>query len=272
MRALVERQVAAGIEGLVPCGTTGEASTLDLEEHQRVIRWTVEASGGVPVLAGIGSNNTQTAIDNAMRAQEVGAKGVLATAPYYNKPTQEGLYRHFRAIAEAVPALEICVYDVPGRSAVKIETETVARLAEIDNLTCIKDATADLANAAELHRCTPEGFRILSGDDFTTWPLIAVGGAGGISVASNLIPRTMVALVAAARAGDRPTAIDLNARLQPLFRALFLQTNPLPVKTAMAARGLCAERFRLPLCPMDPGPRAALLEALAHADAAGLGA
>lgn len=265
-RALVARQVAAGIGGLVPCGTTGEAPTLDLEEHRQVIRWTVEASGGVPVLAGIGSNNTQTAIQTARAAREAGVQGVLATAPYYNKPTQEGLYRHFRAIAEAVPELEICLYDVPGRTAVKVSTETVGRLAELDNVTCIKDATADLANAAELHRITGPDFRLLSGDDFTTLPLIAVGGVGCVSVASNLIPEAMVAMVGAARSGDLSAASRQSAELQPLFRALFLQTNPLPIKTALAMKGLCAETFRLPLCPMDPGPREQLALALQRAE------
>ncbi|HHO53906.1 MAG TPA: 4-hydroxy-tetrahydrodipicolinate synthase [Deltaproteobacteria bacterium] len=264
-RALVARQVAAGIGGLVPCGTTGEAPTLDLEEHRQIIRWTVEASGGVPVLAGIGSNNTQTAIETAWAAREAGVQGVLATVPYYNKPTQEGLYRHFRTIAEAVPELEVCLYDVPSRTSVRVSTDTVARLCEIDNITCIKDATADLAAAAELHRITPEGFHVLSGDDPTVLPLIAAGGVGCVSVASNLIPGAMVALVAAARSGEGVQAARQSAALQPLFRALSLQTNPLPIKTALAMKGLCTETFRLPLCPMDPGPREQLGDALRQA-------
>ena len=260
--ALVKRQVAAGIQGLVPCGTTGEAPTLELDEHASVIRWTVEASGGVPVMAGIGSNSTATAIRTAHAAREAGVQGVLATAPYYNKPSQEGLYRHFRAIAEAVPDLEVCVYDVPGRSAVAVGTDTVARLSAIDNITCCKDATADLAKGAELIRATPSDFKVFSGDDFTTMPHAAMGGAGCVSVASNLIPERMVALVAAVKAGDLAGAAAENAALQPFFRSLFVQTNPLPVKTGLVLMGLCEEHFRLPLCPMDPGPRAAFEGAL----------
>lgn len=256
LERLVERQIAGGISGLVPCGTTGEAPTLDLDEHAQVIARTVQiANGRVPVLAGIGSNDTRTAIENARRAHAVGVQGVLATAPYYNKPTQEGLFQHFKAIAEAVPEVELCVYDVPGRSIVRVQAETIERLTVVPNITCVKDATADLAHAADVHRRVGERMAILSGDDFTTMPLIAVGGAGCISVASNLAPATMSALVTAAREGRWDEARAMNARLQPFFQVLFVQTNPLPIKTAMADRGLCSARFRLPLCPMDDAPR-----------------
>jgi len=263
-RGLVRRQLDAGIDGLVPCGTTGEAPTLDLPEHEAVIRWTVEeAAGQVPVLAGVGSNCTRTAISNAARARRAGAQGLLVTAPYYNKPTQEGLFRHFQAVAGAQPGLEVCVYDVPGRTGVQISPETLERLAGIDNITCVKDATGDLAHAAEVRRRVGDRLALLSGDDFTTVPHVIVGGVGAISVASNLMPARMVAMVAAARAGRIKEAQSENAALQPFFSSLFMQTNPLPVKTGMAHLGLCAEEFRLPLCPMDAGPRAAFLEGLA---------
>ena len=260
--ALVQRQVAAGVAGLVPCGTTGEAPTLSSDEQETVIGLTVGAADNVPVLAGIGSNNTASAVRAAQAARDAGVHGVLATAPYYNKPTQEGLYQHFRAIAEAVDSVEVCIYDVPGRSAVAVAPDTMARLAEIDNITCCKDATADLAKGAEVIRATPDDFAALSGDDFTTMPFVAMGGVGCVSVASNLIPERMVALVKAVREGDLATAAADNAALQPLLRALFVQTNPLPVKTALAMMELCRERFRLPLCPMDDEPRAELEAAL----------
>lgn len=262
-RALVERQIDAGIDGLVPCGTTGEAPTLALDEHAAVIRWTVEqAAGRVPVMAGVGSNDTRTAIENSRRARDAGAQGLLVTAPYYNKPTQEGLFRHFKAVAEAVPECDVCVYDVPGRTGVKVAPETFERLADVPGITCVKDATADLAHAAAIVDRVGEALTLLSGDDFTTFPHVMVGGSGCISVASNLIPGRIQAMVAAARAGDAVAPRLENASLQPLFEALFFQTNPLPVKTALALMGHCAEEFRLPLCPMDAGPRARLVEVL----------
>lgn len=262
MSALVRRQVEAGIGGLVPCGTTGEAPTLDPDEHAVLFGITVDAAGDVPVLAGIGSNNTAAAIQMAHVARAAGVQGVLATTPYYNKPTQSGLYAHFRAIAQAVPDLEVCIYDVPGRTALGVDPGTMARLAQIDNVTCAKDATADLAKGAEVIRSTPPDFHVLSGDDFTTMPFLAMGGHGAVSVVSNLIPARLVALADAVRAGKLATAAAENAQLQPLFRALFVQTNPLPIKTALAMQGLCEETFRLPLCPMDAGPRAELQSVL----------
>jgi len=263
-RQMVRRQLDAGIDGLVPCGTTGESATLTPDEQAAVIRWTVEeAAGTVPVLAGVGSNCTRTVIENSARAAAAGAQGLLVTAPYYNKPTQEGLFRHFQAVAGAHSGLEVCVYDVPGRTGVKLSPETLERLAGIGNITCVKDATGDLAHAAEVRRRVGDRLALLSGDDFTTVPHVIVGGVGAISVASNLMPARMVAMVAAARAGRIAEAQSENASLQPFFSSLFMQTNPLPVKTGMAHLGLCAEEFRLPLCPMDAGPRAAFLEGLA---------
>ncbi len=251
-RQLVRRQLEAGIDGLVPCGTTGEAPTLTIEEHVDIVRWTVEeCAGQVPVLAGIGSNDTRQAIETGRRVQALGVQGVLGTAPYYNKPTQEGLYRHFRAISEALD-VEVCIYDVPGRASVHVKPETTARLAGLDNISCIKDATGDLNIATALARRMPEGFALLSGDDFTTFPFIAVGGHGAISVASNLVPERMVALMRAARAGRMDEARALHQSLFPLFGVLFIETNPLPIKTALSILGLCEPRFRLPLCPMQP--------------------
>lgn len=261
-RAHVRRQLDAGIGGLVPCGTTGEAPTLSVDEHVQVVRWAVEESSGqVPILAGIGSNNTQQAIETAHRVQRLGVQGVLATAPYYNKPTQQGLIRHFTAIADAVD-VEVCVYDVPGRTSVHVQPKTTAQLATHPRITCIKDATGDLGTATELRRSCPRDFVMLSGDDFTTLPFLTVGGQGCISVASNIVPERMIMMVADAQAGRTGRARDAHLALYPLWRALFSQTNPLPIKTAMAAMGWCENVFRLPLCPMDPEPAEGLLAEL----------
>lgn len=262
-RALVRRQIEAGIRGLVPCGTTGETPTLSVAEQDDLLRWTVEESQGqVPVIAGVGSNNTAGTVARGQRAVELGADALLVAAPPYNKPTQEGLYRHYAAVAEANPSASVCIYDVPGRSAVAVATETFARLGAIENIRLVKDATADLAKAAEVRRLVPSSMSMLSGDDFTFVPFLAAGGNGCVSVASNLIPERMVALYDAWKSGDTARAASENARLQPLYRALFVQTNPLPIKTAMAELGLCKEVFRLPLCEMDPAPRAALLQVM----------
>ena len=257
-RTLARRQLDAGIDGLVPCGTTGEAPTLSIAEHTEVVRWALEeADGRVPVLAGIGSNNTAQAIETARKVVELGAQGVLATAPYYNKPTQEGLYRHFRAIAEAIP-VEVCLYDVPGRTSVHIAPATVERLAEVDNITCLKDATADMLNGAEVLRRCGDRIAVLSGDDFTAFPLIALGGAGCISVTSNVAPARMKALIDASRAGDLASARSAQNALLPLFHAMFFETNPMPAKAALAAMGFITDELRLPLCSMGDETRARL--------------
>lgn len=258
--ALLERQISAGINGLVPCGTTGEAPTLTAEDQQKVIALAVEvAAGQVPVLAGIGSNSTTAAIENAKRARDAGAQGVLATAPYYNKPTQAGMVAHFTAIADAVSEVEVCVYDVPGRSAVRLSRQTLLSCAQHPNITAIKDATGDLVHAAALAANLPDGVSLLSGDDPTLFPFVCLGGHGSISVVSNLLPRRWTALVAAARAGKLAEARAEHHRLLPLMEGLFLQTNPLPTKALLSALGHCEDRFRLPLVPMDPGPRAEVL-------------
>lgn len=261
-RAHVRRQVDAGVQGLVPCGTTGEAPTLSATEQAHIVGWTLEeAAGRVPVMAGIGSNCTATAVANARRVEALGVQGVLATAPYYNKPTQEGLYQHFKTIAEAV-SVEVCLYDVPGRSVVHIAPRTVARLAEIENITALKDATADLANATDVRRRCGARIALLSGDDFTTLPFLAQGGNGIISVASNVVPGHMRALVDAAKSGDVAKASSLSERLFPLFRDLFLESNPIPVKAAMAHLGLIEDGLRLPMTPMTDGPRSGLHDTL----------
>ena len=261
-RAHVRRQVDAGVQGLVPCGTTGEAPTLSATEQAHIVGWTLEeAAGRVPVMAGIGSNCTATAVANARRVEALGVQGVLATAPYYNKPTQEGLYQHFKAIAEAV-SVEVCLYDVPGRSVVHIAPRTVARLAEIENITALKDATADLANATDVRRRCGARIALLSGDDFTTLPFLAQGVNGIISVASNVVPGHMRALVDAAKSGDVAKASSLSERLFPLFRDLFLESNPIPVKAAMAHLGLIEDGLRLPMTPMTEGPRSGLHDTL----------
>ena len=261
-RSLVRRQIDGGVSGIVPCGTTGEAPTLTVDEHVEVVRWALEAAAGrVPVMAGIGSNCTATAISTGRRVAALGVDGVLATAPYYNKPTQDGLFHHFRAIAESVD-VEVCLYDVPGRTAVHIEPETVERLCEVDNISCIKDATGDMANAAEIRRRCGDRIGLLSGDDFTTLPFLTLGGSGVISVASNVVPATMAQLVTAARGGRLEEARILSEQLFPLFDALFLESNPIPVKAAMAHLNLLNDELRLPLLPMSPQPREKLVAAM----------
>lgn len=261
-KALVERQIQGGVDGLVPVGTTGEAPTLPMDEHLDVVRMTLEvAAGRVPVMAGIGSNDTAHAVSTAKKVEAMGVQGVLATAPYYNKPSQEGLYRHFKAIADAV-SVEVCLYDVPGRMGVRILPETVARLSRIDNITAIKDATSDMTNAVELLRRCGDRLTLLSGDDLTTLPFIAVGGQGAISVASNVVPDRTKALITAAREGRMADARAENLRLFPLFQALFFESNPIPVKAAMAAMGLLEDELRLPMCPMGEAPRAKLMDVL----------
>ncbi len=261
-RAQVRRQIEAGVDGLVPCGTTGEAPTLSAFEQRTLIRWTLEEAQGRPVLAGIGSNSTALAIENARAAAALGVRGVLATAPYYNKPTQEGLFRHFEAIARAIPDVEVCVYDVPGRSVVRVAPSTLERLCAVPNITTVKDATGDLAHLAEVLRRTGDRLTMLSGDDFTVLPFLATGGHGAVSVASNVDPRRMKRLVDATLAGDLDEARALNLALFPLFGALFSASNPIPLKAALHALGLAHDELRLPLCPLDGEKRPALLETL----------
>jgi 4-hydroxy-tetrahydrodipicolinate synthase len=249
LRALVKRQIAAGIDFLVPCGTTGECPTLTEEERCRVVEITVEqAKGKVPVLAGAGGYNTREVIETARELAKLDVSGILSVTPYYNKPTQEGLYQHFRAIAEAVE-LPIILYSVQGRTGVNIEPATVARLAQIPNIVGIKEASGNVGQMATILNCVPEEFLVLSGDDALTLPLMAIGGRGVISVASNEIPAEMKRLTQLALAGDFEGARAIHRRYHALMEINFVESNPIPVKAAMAEMCLLEPSWRLPLVP-----------------------
>jgi 4-hydroxy-tetrahydrodipicolinate synthase len=262
LRRLVEAQIAAGIDGLVPVGTTGESPTLTHPEHIRVIEIVADAAAGrVPVVAGAGSNCTSTAIEFSRECKRIGVAGTLQITPYYNKPTQDGLYAHFVAIAEA-SGLPTVVYNVPGRTSSDLLPDTVARLARHELVVGIKEATADMVRASELRELCGPSFDLLSGDDATLLPFLAVGGDGVISVGSNVAPQLFVRLCSAARAGRWDEARDLHYRHLPLTRALFCVANPIPVKTAMAKLGKCAPEIRPPLQLLaDDSPQLAELEA-----------
>lgn len=262
LRKLIEFQIKNGIDGLVPCGTTGESATLTYEEHNRVIELTIEtAAGRVPVIAGTGSNSTAETIALTRHAKEAGADAALLITPYYNKPTQQGLYEHYRKVAEEVN-IPIILYNVPGRTSVNMLPETVARLSEIKNIVGIKEATGDLKQVSEVIETTKKGFSVISGDDFTTLPLLAVGGAGVISVTSNVVPGEVAGMVKDWLEGRTKKAVDAHYRLQPLNRAMFLETNPIPVKTALYLTGMIDEEFRLPLVRMSDANRARLVSTL----------
>jgi len=253
LEGLVEFQIAGGVSGLVPCGTTGETPAMSEEEDRLAISTVVRvANGRVPVIAGTGSNSTDMAIKYTKMAEEVGADGSLQVVPYYNKPTQEGLYRHFAAIAEAT-SLPLVLYNIPGRTSLTMSAETTARLAEIPNVVGTKEATHSMDMASDIRRLCGEEFAILSGDDSLTLPLVALGGDGVISVASNVAPGAVSRMVRALLDGDFATGRELHYELLPLFRALFLETNPIPVKTAASILGLCSDEMRLPLVPMSDG-------------------
>ncbi len=249
MRRLVERQVRAGIDFLVPCGTTGESPTLTRAEHLRVVEITLEvAKGKIPVVAGAGGYNTAEVIELARELEHMGVDGILSVTPYYNKPTQEGLYQHYRAIAGAV-RVPIIVYNVPGRTGVNVEPATLKRLAEIDNVVGVKEASGNIGQMASVCHNLPADFAILSGDDAITIPLIALGGRGLISVASNEIPAEMTRLTNLAIAGDYAGARSLQKTWFPLLEVNFVESNPIPVKAAMALMGLVEPVYRLPMCP-----------------------
>jgi len=251
LQNLVEFQISEGIDFLVPCGTTGESVTLSQAEHLRVVEIVMEqCRGKVPVIAGAGGYNTAHVIELAQQLAELGPDGLLSVTPYYNKPTQEGLYRHYEAIAETVD-LPIIMYNVPGRTSTNLLPDTVARLAGIGNIIGIKSATTDLGEASELAAKIPEGFFVLSGDDSSSIPIIALGGVGLISVASNQIPRQMTALIHHCLDGDYAGALLLHRKLSDLMKANFIETNPIPVKAGLAMMGLVEERYRLPLVPMS---------------------
>lgn len=266
MRALLERQIAGGVRVLVPCGTTGEGATLTDVEQQLVIQITINvAEGRARVIAGVGSNSTAVTVDRARAAKGAGADAVLVVAPYYNKPTQAGLVAHFSAVAEAVQGLPVVMYNVPGRTASNISAATTLQLArEVPNIAGIKEASGDFAQMMAILRDRPAGFRVLSGDDAVTLPLIALGADGIVSVVSNEVPDRMAQLTESALAGDWNAARALHYRLLPLMEANFIESNPGPVKAAMALMGLLEEQFRLPLVPVQEKTRARLREVLAE--------
>jgi len=262
-RNLLRYQIEGGVHFLVPCGTTGESPTLAHEEALRVVEMTVAQAkpAGVPVYAGAGGNNTAKIIELALEYQALGVDGILSVSPYYNKPTQEGLYQHYLAIAKAVP-LPIIVYNVPGRTASNVEPATLARLARIDNIVAVKEASGNISQMAEIAAMISDGFALLSGDDSITLPLMALGGVGVISVVSNEAPGDMAKLVNAALRGDYGEARRRQKRLLPLMQANFIESSPIPVKAALAMMGLIEESYRLPLVPMKPENRAKLQSVL----------
>ena len=266
LRELVEFHVANGTDGLVPCGTTGESPTLTHEEHKRVVEIVIhQARGRIPVVAGTGSNSTAEAIEMTQHAARAGADGALLVTPYYNRPTQPGLYAHFRAIAEAAPDLPLIVYNIQGRTAVNVETETLARLAQIPNIVGVKEASGSLDQmTAVILACGPD-FTVLSGDDNLTLPLMAVGGRGVISVVANFLAREVSDVTHAALEGDWKRARDLHLKLYPVCKAMFIETNPIPVKEAMAMLGMIRAEWRLPMCPMTEANREKLRQALVQA-------
>jgi 4-hydroxy-tetrahydrodipicolinate synthase len=252
LRRLIQRQIDQGIDFLVPCGTTGESPTLSHVEHLRVVQIAVEmAEGNIPVLAGAGGYNTAEIITMAREVASIGADGILSVTPYYNKPTQEGLYQHFKAIA-ASTQLPIILYSVQGRTGVNIEPATVKRLAEIDNIVGIKEASGNISQMSTILNCVPDDFIVLSGDDAITLPLIALGGRGVISVVSNEIPADMTQLVHLALKNDFAGARQLHRRFLPLMEVNFIESNPIPVKAAMAEMKLLEPVWRLPLVPPKP--------------------
>ena len=265
LRALVDRQINGGVKLLVPCGTTGESATMTEAEDQRVIAITVEvARGRARVIAGTGSNSTASAIEYSERARGLGADAMLQVAPWYNKPTQEGLYAHFRAIAEAIPETPIMLYNVPGRTSSNIAAQTVLRLARAcENIVAIKEASGNLTQIMEILRARPENFCMLSGDDAVTLPLIALGAEGIVSVASNEIPDLMSRMTELALDGNWTEARALHYRLLPLMEINFIESSPGPVKAAMAMMGLLEENLRLPLVPIQEESRTRIREVIA---------
>jgi 4-hydroxy-tetrahydrodipicolinate synthase len=270
---LARRQIDAGIHFLVPCGTTGESPTLSEDERVRVVELVVaEARGRVPVLAGAGGYDTKDVIHSALRMQRAGADGILSVTPYYNKPTQEGLFQHYKAIAEAV-ALPIILYNVPGRTGCNIDVRTLVRLSAIANIVGVKEASGNMAQMCDVCNAVPDSFLVLSGDDALTLPLMAIGGRGIVSVASNAVPSEMSRLVELAEANDFPAARKLHRQLFPFLQVTFIESNPIPIKSAMASLGLLEEVYRLPMVPPSAASKeriAAVLQALtreAHAAA-----
>jgi len=264
MRGLVERQIAGGVKLLVPCGTTGESATLSSDEQQRVIAITVAAAKAkARVIAGVGNNNTAVTIERAKAARAAGADAALVVGPYYNKPTQGGFQAHYRAVAAAVPGFPVVVYNVPGRTGSNIAAATTLALArEVENVVAVKEASGDLSQIMAILRGRPDGFKVLSGDDALTLAVIALGGEGIVSVASNEVPDQMSRMTELALAGDWTAARGLHYKLLPLMEGNFIESNPGPVKAAMALLGLLEEQLRLPLVPVQESTRARLKEIL----------
>ncbi len=249
-KGLIEMQIKAGVSGLVPCGTTGESATLDFDEHEMLIDYTIEvANRRCFIIAGTGSNNTKEAIKLTAHAEKAGADAALVITPYYNKPTQTGMYEHFKKIAETT-GIPLILYNVPGRTGVNMQPETVARLSEIKNIIGIKEATGSLQQVTETIRLCRDGFIVLSGDDFTALPSMAVGARGVISVTSNIVPKKMVKMFNAFEANNLKLASKINRELWPLHNAMFIESNPIPVKAAANIMGWISDEIRLPLIPM----------------------
>ena len=251
LRNLVDLQIEAGVDGLVPCGSTGEAATLSHAEHRRVVEIVVQAARGrVPIIAGTGSNSTREAIELTQHAKAAGADGALLISPYYNKPTQEGIFLHYAEVARAT-SFPLLAYNIPGRTASNILPATIARMADVPQIVGVKEASGDVGQIAEVIARCPEDFAVLAGDDAMTLPLLALGGRGVIATTANVAPSAMVQMIRAFRAGDVVEARRIHFRLLPLFQVLFCETNPIPVKAALALMGLCGTEIRLPLTPLS---------------------
>jgi 4-hydroxy-tetrahydrodipicolinate synthase len=248
---LIEWHITEGTNAIVPCGTTGESATLDYKEHYRVIELTIKiVNGRIPVIAGTGANSTAETVMMTEKAKGMGADGALLVVPYYNKPTQEGLYRHYKSVAEAVD-IPIVLYNVPGRTALNMIPQTVARLAELENIVAIKEASGNMAQVSDILRLCGDGLTVLSGDDFTTFPLMTLGGRGTISVSANVAPKDVSSMCKALLEGKVDEARKLHFKLEPLNKGMFIETNPISVKTALSLMGKIQEEMRLPLCPMS---------------------
>ncbi|MDD5120832.1 MAG: 4-hydroxy-tetrahydrodipicolinate synthase [Candidatus Omnitrophica bacterium] len=263
LRQLIDFQIKNGTAGIVPCGTTGESATLNFDEHEKVIEITIDqVNKRVPVIAGTGSNSTEEAIMLTKQAASAGADASLQVSPYYNRPTQKGLYEHFKAIAESVK-IPIILYNIAGRTGVNIEPDTIAKLAhDCRNIVAVKEASGSLDQMSRIKQLCPEEFELISGDDSLTLPVLSIGGKGVISVVSNIVPADVANLVSAYEKGDFKKAKELHYKLLPLIKAVFLETNPVPIKTAMGLLGMCEPDLRLPMCSMMPDNLEKLKKAL----------
>ncbi|MCK5476815.1 MAG: 4-hydroxy-tetrahydrodipicolinate synthase [Candidatus Aenigmarchaeota archaeon] len=261
LKKLVEYNIDGGIDGIVPMGTTGESPALSEEEHKEVVKKTIEyANGRVKIIAGAGSNCTKIAVELTKFAKSAGADAVLSVNPYYNKPTQEGLFEHFSAVAEV--GIPVVVYNIKGRTGVNVQTKTLMKLAQNKNIVAVKEASGDLQQMMDVIAQRPDGFNVISGDDNMTFPLICLGGDGVISVASNLVPEWISKMVKYALGGDIQNAKKMHFELLPLLRAIFIETNPIPIKASLAMKGLIDENYRLPLCKMKTETRNELKQVL----------